>query len=787
MKTSISWIKRHCSTELSNEDLISHLTSVGLEVENFEHLASKYQGFKIGKILEAEQHPNAEKLKICKVDTGDNIEQIICGAENARSGITVVVATIGSIVPSSNIQIERRKIRGIESCGMICSAEELDIYDSSIGIMELPDTYQPGAPFSSTIYGNDTILDINITPNRGDCASAYGIARELVASGLAKIKNFQCDIQYDQPANIQMKNTIVGICGIVSMTNLTKKESHDELVSLYLQRIGCKAISNLVDAGNFVMHDIGTPIHIYDFDKIAGNIKFDFARQGEEFVDLLGKVHTLDSDIIVVRDDISVISVPGVIGSKRTTVTDDTKNILIESCYLDRSSISKTCQKLNIKTEASFRSERGTDPDLIERAIQSTIEIIFASYTGLVSQPIIIDNVKFQEHQILYPIDTFQSIMGYSVDKKIVMEILYNSNFHVSDHEEQLLIVAPKYRHDIRIKEDIVEEIARLNGYHNIPYNVNTKNASKKNQRHIDLLNVKKMLSSFGYSEMISMSFIDSNVQSLFGTLSDDMYVRNPISANMNYMRSSLLPGLLNIIGHNVHHNRMNNMSIFEVGSIFNGKEYEEQPEVICGVRYGIAQEKSNFESERGFDIFDIKADMSAILSEFFEYHDLDIDHVTIDLKYMHPYKSFCIRKNNQIWCLFGEIHPNILKYFDLHHRVHFFSINLDLVPLKSNQKISFDHQKMQPLQKDLSFFVPNDIKYGLLIHDIRSINKTIKEIKIVDIYSDIQNIAKEQSVTLSITIIPETTQSSDQINQMLLEISNYVQNKYHGKLRGKL
>ncbi len=591
MKFTIDWLKQHLETKYNDDKIIDKLTNIGLEVESFENQSSDQDEFVIAKIVNAEQHPNADRLSICDVDIGkEEIVKVVCGAPNAKKDLISVYAPPGAIIPKNQMKLFVSKIRGVTSCGMLCSESELKLSDESEGITELPSkkyNNQIGKKFFKN--NSPKVIDLSITPNRADCLGVRGVARDLAAAGAGKLKKFNANkIKFKGPQKIKVKISkeknqgcsAFGSCLIKGIKNTeSPKWLKDKILSL-----GQKPISAIVDVTNYIMFDLNRPLHVYDADKINGGIIVRNSKKGESFEALDNKKYTLQDNMCVISDKSGVLGLGGIIGGTRSGTELDTKNILLESAYFNPKFIRKTSKLINLDTDAKFRFERGIDPDSIEEGLVKAATLIQKICGGEISKLDVQKSETFKKIQIRFPISLFQSITGFKVAEKEIMKILTDLGFVIKKKNNDLNLTTPSWRPDILQPIDVVEEIVRIKGYDQIktelPEKVRKKPTLNKQQKLFHFL--KRSAASKGYYETVTWSFTDSKINQLFKEDKNEVEIVNPISSDLNVLRSSIFSNLIIYLKKNLDRG-FKDISFFEIGPIFHGKKPGQQKTVLAG------------------------------------------------------------------------------------------------------------------------------------------------------------------------------------------------------------
>jgi phenylalanyl-tRNA synthetase beta chain len=801
MKVTTSWLKDHINTKLNEKQIIDKLTNIGLEVESVENQSNELDNFLIAKILKTEKHPDADRLKVCNVDIGAKQSvKVVCGAQNAKEGLTTIYAPPGAVIPKNQMKLIVSKIRGVTSHGMLCSESELNLSNESDGIIELSSTkYKNKIGKNYFAKNTSKVIDISITPNRADCLGIRGIARDLAAAGSGNLINskkeklIQKDKQKIDIKIIKEKNqgcTIFGTCLITGVKNTeSPKWLKEKIISL-----GQKPISAIVDITNYVMFDLNRPLHAYDADKINKSIVIRNSKKGEIFKALDNKDYTLESDMCVISDNSGVLGLGGIIGGTRSGTELETKNILIEAAYFNPKSIRKTSKILNIDTDAKFRFERGIDPLSIEQGLQRAAELIKKICGGKVSKFDIqkIENVK--NKTVKFDTSSFEKITGFDIDQKKMIQILKDLGFEIKKNKKFLILKVPTWRPDIEQEIDIIEELVRIYGYDQIKILLPEKNRKKstlnKDQRLFHFF--QRSVASKGFLETITWSFTDSKINQFFLENSKEINIVNPISSDLNVLRSSIFSNLIIYLSKNLDRG-FKDISFFEIGPVFSGSQPGQQETVVCGLRAGKISRLNWLEKERPVDVFDVKKDVIMSLVEAgFNQNKLFIDNKTPS--YYHPGKSgriFLNKDKEKVVAFFGEIHPNILKKIDIKtESLAGFEIFLDnLKKTKkslNDQKTQYKYSDYQKSERDFAFVLNKNFQVQELIRIISNIDQDlIKLVKVFDVYEGDNIPEGKKSIALNVTIqsFEKTLNDEDleRINQLIIST---VEEKTGAKIR---
>ncbi len=799
MIITLPWLKEHLKTKANQNEIIDKLTSIGLEVEGIKLNSGELKEFKIAKILKAKKHPNADKLKVCDISIGGKeILKVVCGAKNARDGLVTIYAPPGAIIPKNKYQLKVVKIRGIESQGMLCSESELNISDSSEGIIELKDKEKEiGKSFFQD--KSEKAIDISVTPNRPDCLGIRGIARDLSSAGVGKLiplKKKKIKQSEKNLIKVSIKKdpsqgcTIFGSCYI---KNIDNKESPEWLKNK-INALGLKPISAVVDITNYVMFDLNRPLHAYDADKIDKEIIVRDSKEGEEFEALDNKKYKLKKGMCVITDRSDVLGLGGIIGGTKTSTEFKTKNILLESAYFIPSSIRKTARNLNINTDAKYRFERGIDPDSVKEGLEIATELITRICGGHASKLSISGKSNLKKKRIKFHISKFKKLIGIPIAINEAQKILLSLGFNCKKEKEVLNVEIPSWRPDIKLDVDLIEELIRIKGFNNI------KLIEPERKREKDTLNFKqklfhlsqRSLASKGFLETVTWSFTDSKIDKQFSKGEKEIKILNPISNDLDILRRSIFSNLAIYLKKNQDRG-YRDLSLFEIGPTFFGKNPGEQQIVIGALKSGKVGRKSWIEKDRDIDVFDIKRDAIQTLQELgIPGEQLFISDNTKQC--YHPGRSGSITLKSEKGphlAYFGEIHPAIVNKIDFKEpNIHGLEIFLKNIPEPSKKvrlsKKSFQASDYQKSERDFAFVIDRFFKVGLLEKIIRDIdNSLIQDVITFDIFEG-ENIPKDKkSVAINVTLqAVDKTLSENDLDQISKKIIQEVKEKTGATIR---
>ena len=788
MIITVPWLKEHLQTKANEAKIVDQLTNIGLEVESIKENLGELANFKVAKILKAEKHPNADKLKVCDVTLGNNkIIKVVCGAPNAREGLVTIYAPPGAVLPKTKLELKVAKIRGVESRGMLCSASELNLSNESDGIVELKNKEKEiGKSYFKT--NSEKIIDISITPNRADCLGVRGIARDLASSGLGsllKLKKKNLKQKLSQPLRVSISKEKDQGCvsfGSCYIKNITNKESPDWLKNK-IMALGLKPISAVVDITNYVMFDLNRPLHAYDVNKIDKEIIVRNSKEGEEFEALDNKKYKLKNNMCVIADKSSILGLGGIIGGTKTSTELNTKNILLESAYFLPSSIRKTARLLNINTDAKYRFERGIDPNSIQEGLEIAAELIVKICGGEASK-YSITGQKIQKKKVIeFNVENFLNLIGTSISTSEADKILSSLGFKCKKNKKNLKIEVPSWRPDILQEVDLIEELIRIKGFDKI------KLIEPEKKRLKETLNFKqklfhlsqRSLASKGYVEAVTWSFTDSNIDKQFSRGEKEIKIYNPISSDLDVLRRSIFSNLSIYLKKNQDRG-YEDLSFFEIGPVFFGKNPGEQQIIVGGIKSGQVNRKSWSEKVRNIDVFDIKSDAIRTLIE------LGVDEKNIFVSDLtktsyHPGRSGSITLKSEKGphlAYFGELHPAIIKKLDFKDKNIFgFEIYLNNLPQPNKKarhaKSNYNVSDFQKSERDFAFVIDKSFKIGLLERLIKSIDESIiKKVSTFDVYVG-ENIPKDKK-SVAINVILQALDKTlnekdlDQVSQKIIE-----------------
>ena len=746
MKFTLSWLKEHLDTTASIDEITYALTDLGLEVESVEDRGAKLADFTLGYVKSAEKHPDADRLQICQVETDEGVQQIICGAPNARQGITVVVAKPGVYVPGIDTTIGVGKIRGVESFGMMASERELELSEEHDGIIELP-SGAVGDRFTDWLAENDPakvdpVIEIAITPNRPDALGVRGIARDLAARGLGTLK--QRDIpavegQFPCPITVTIDADTLAQCPVFygRVIRGVKNGPSPEWLQDKLRAIGLRPISFLVDVTNFFTYDRNRPLHVFDADKVAGNmLRVHRAEGGETLVGLDDKEYTFSEGMTLISDAEKVESIAGVMGGAETGCSMETENVFIEAAYFDPVRTAYTGRALKINSDARYRFERGIDPEWTPYAIEHATQMILDIAGGEASEVVVAGRVP--DFSRAYKLDAarVQSLVGMTISESEQRKTLTSLGFRLEGDMAQV----PSWRPDVQGEADLVEEVARIASLTKLqgrPLPRLTPGVPKPvlsaMQRREAI--ARRTCAALGYNECVSYSFIDQASAALFGGGTDDTRLENPISADMSHMRPSLLPALLQAAARNQARG-FADMALFEVGPVFTGGEPGEQHLQVSGVLVGRTGPKDVHGASRNVDLFDVKADIEAILASIGAPAKVQINRNGDEWWHPGRHGQICLGPK-KVLAVFGEIHPRVLNALDVKGPAMGFTLwpaNVPLPRKAGSTRPALSVSALQAVERDFAFVVDAGVDALMLVNAAMGADKTlIDDVRVFD------------------------------------------------------
>lgn len=792
MKFTQSWLKRFLDYNATAAKVCEALTEIGIEMEKLVDRTQELSPFITAEILEIRKHPDADKLNLCTVNYGSGIDEIVCGAANIKKGLKVVLAPLGTKMPNSNIIIEKRKIRGIESVGMLCSTSELGISGDSEGILELPEDTKVGEKLLSVLPElADPLIEVEVTPNRSDCLGVYGIARDLAAYGMGSLKDLAYkDVKSSNSNKIKAIIEAEEKCSLFVTRYFSdiKNGQSDKSINSLLMAIGEAPISAVVDITNYMNYSFGRPMHAYDADKIKGVLRITELQSTEKFFGLDGKEYNLQPGDLVIKDDEKVCCIAGILGGENTKCDENTKNILLEAAVFDSVTITKMSRRLGIETRSKYVLERGVDHDFTLNAVAIASEMILSSCGGFASDCSFVGKERSTPKKICFNLDVVKKIAGLTLSEEACISILEKLGFQIEKESQGILqVTVPSWRHDISIKEDFVEEIARMYGFHNIVEKSLPKNSSictnTVDSKNKLITHISSLLCFSGYDELITWSFMHSEDAKSFGAYDENLLIDNPISEELNILRSSILLNMLITIQKN-NARSLDNLSFFEIGPVYNSKLEGRQTNVVSGVLSGQSITRSIYKNDRNFDFFDAKRAVLDVLM-IFGIQEEEVSFSSGAQAWYHPGKSAVVKLDGKSVAYLGEIHPAILKKMKISKPTFGFEIFIDSLPVKNTDMQKFHISEYQPVHRDFAFVVDSNVSAESILKGIKSIDAIIKDVSIFDVYEGEKVGEGKKSIATNVIMQSNSaTLNENDIISVSERIISYVKKKLGGTIR---
>src|SRR5215218_4857176 len=803
MKFTLSWLKEHLDTDASLDDIVQKLTMIGLEVESVEDKGKLLAPYVIAKVVDAKQHPNADRLRVCMVDTGDGEPiQVVCGAPNARTGMTGVFVPPGAFVPGKGITLQIGTIRGVESRGMLVSEAELEISDDHDGIIELPDDAPLGASFAKYKGLNDAVIDINLTPNRPDCTGVNGVARDLAAADIGTFKErTPKPVKGEFPCPVSVKldfGQTHPLCPAFALRLVrgVKNGPSPEWLQKRLKAIGLRPINALVDITNFITYDRGRPLHVFDAKKVKGNLVVRRARDGETLLALDGRSYNLDPAICVIADEHGVESLAGIMGGEASGCDETTTDVLIESALWNEINIAQTGRKLGINSDARYRFERGVDPAFMVPGLELATKLVMEMCGGTPSENVVVGKTFGDDRVIDFPVTEVKRLSGIEVPIPEMKRILTHLGFMMAGPGPVVKVAVPSWRTDVHGKADIVEEVVRIHGVDKVPMTPfeRGEDARKSVLTPLQLRTrrARRALASRGIIEAVTWSFITKSAAKLFGGGQRELEVANPIASDLSDMRPTLLAGLIAAAQANADRG-LGDVALFEVGQVFRGDRPQDQLVSASGARRGFASSQGlgrHWSGSAQADLFDAKADALAVLAAAgAPMQALQI--VAGGPSWLHPGRSGTIQIGPQnVLGYFGEMHPRALEALGAGGPLMVFEVILDRIPEAKKKptraKPVIELSAFQPVSRDFAFIVDRTVKSGEIVRAAQGVDKKlITAVNVFDVYEGKGIDEGKKSIAIAVTIQPrEKTLTDQEIEAVAAKIVAEVTKKTGGTLR---
>ena len=791
MKIAESWLREWVDPDLNTEDLAHQLTMLGLEVDEVTVEGDGIGDVVIAEVIECGKHPDADKLSVCKVsDGGSELIDIVCGAPNARVGLKTPLAKPGVKLPNG-MKLRKAKIRGVVSNGMLCSAVELGLGDESDGIMELPADAPVGSPLAEFLHLPDAVIDVDLTPNRGDCFSMLGVARDVAAltgdeMQKPEFESPKAAIDDTYPVELVEPAGCPRFAGRVVRGVDLKARSPIWLVER-LRRAGLREIHPVVDVTNYVMLELGQPLHAYDLTRLNGPIRPRLAKRGEKLVLLDEKEVECNEDTMVITDDSGVIGLAGIMGGLSTAVSDETHDVFFEGAFWPPAFMAGRARSYGMHTDASLRFERGVDPDgqgrAVDRAVQLLLEI-----SGGEAGPLVVNTAEEylpKREPIRLRRSRLAHLLGATIDDDEVADILGRLELQVEQVDDGWDVVPPSHRFDISLEVDLIEEVARIHGYDSIPETTAIAETplAKVTETLIDSEKASATLVARDYYEAVSYAFVDAEVNKLLTGIEAKIELANPISSEMSVMRTSLWPGLVTAAAANTAR-QQDRVRLFEIGKSFHGS-IEDREEVIriAGIATGHAQPEQWGSKTQSVDFFDIKSDVEALLA--LAGDDVNVAFEAAEHPALQPGQTAHILRDGSVIGVLGKLHPRVAKAFDIKRAVYVFELDA-LAALRSSAPRATSISKFPAIRRDIAVIVDTQVSADDLVRVARdAAPELVKSVRIFDIYTGAGIEAGRKSVALGL-ILQETsrTLTDEDADQAMAAAIKKLQDKFAAELR---
>ena len=791
MKISEQWLREWVDPDITSDELVAQLTNAGLEVDSVEPVAPAFNGVVVGRVLEVMQHPNADRLKIAKVNIGQETTlEIVCGAPNIRSGMCAPTAVIGAVLPGIG-KIEASELRGIVSQGMLCSARELGLGDDADGLLVLPDASTPGSDFRSFLGLDDKVIDVDLTPNRGDCLGIAGIAREVGVLNRCPVTTVAIEpvapesgdtfaVTLSAPADCPryVGRVIRGVDARAS-TPLWMREK--------LRRAGLRSLGPLVDITNYVMLELGQPMHAFDLGKLSGGIDVRRARAGENLELLNGQQVKLEPDVLLITDATGPVALAGIMGGESSAVDDNTRDVFLESAFFSPLAISGRARRYGLHTDASHRFERGVDPDLQARAVERYTRLLLdiaGGQPGPIIDTAIHQYIPIPSSIVLRP-SRIKLLLGMGIAANDVVDILTRLGMDVFEEDDHWRVTPPGFRFDITMEADLIEELGRIYGYDRLPTSRphSPLAITPQPESRVSIARMRETLVQRGFQEVITYSFVDPGVQRLFDPERPAVPLTNPISADLAVMRTSLWPGLVKALQYNQKRQQAR-VRLFECGLNFIGTLDDlDQEGSLGGIVCGSALPEQWSVAQRNVDFFDLKGDVEALLdltgqAEAFNF--ISAKHPAL-----HPGQTARIERDGERIGWIGALHPAMQRALDLEQSAFVFELRIGSIRL-ARQPLFTDLSKFPISRRDLAIIVAEDISAQAVQDCIRAqASECLREIRLFDVYRGESVGQNQKSLAFGLILQDFSRNLRDQeVDNIISEIVSGLNQQFGARLR---
>ena len=799
MKITLSWLRDHLDTDADLATITARLTMLGHEVDGIDDPAARLAPFVVGYVVSAVQHPNADRLRVCVVDTGSDRVQVVCGAPNARTGMKGVFARAGTVIPRTATLLKAGQIRGEASNGMLCSAYEMGLSDDHDGIIDLPADAPVGQPFAPVMGLDDPVLEIKITPNRADCLGIRGLARDLAAAGVGRLKPrppVTVPAAFASPIGVrfELPGDLATACPLYAGRYIrgVRNGPSPAWLQKRLLAVGLRPISTLVDITNFFTLDTARPLHVFDADAVAGDIVVRMCGPGESLHALNGKIYELDGEMTAIADGDGVVGLGGVIGGDSTGCTADTVNVYVESALFDPIRTAATGRRLGLQTDARYRFERGVDPASAVAGIEAATRMILDLCGGEASEVVVTGTEPAHARTIVLRDSRVATLGGLPVPPEESRRILETLGARVHRTQDAMEVEVPSWRLDIEGEADLVEEVLRVHGYDAIPVvplpreHAVTRPALTPAQRRVG--HARRALAGRGLVEAVTFSFMPGSEAGLFGGGDAALRLVNPISADLDVMRPSVLPNLIAAAGRNADRGYPD-AGLFEIGPQYADDTPEGQALVAAGIRSGVAVGRHWTGPARAVDAYDAKADALAALAALAAPVD-NLQTSTDAPAWYHPGRSGVLRLGPVAVARFGELHPAVLQAMSVKGPVVAFEVMLDAVPLPRSKgghaRPALSLSPFQPVTRDFAFLVDEAVAAEAIQRAVRAAErKLLAGVRVFDVYRGQGVPEGRKSVAIEVVLQPATaTLTEDEIEAIAARIVAQVGKATGGTLR---
>ncbi|MBL8538291.1 MAG: phenylalanine--tRNA ligase subunit beta [Hyphomonadaceae bacterium] len=796
MKFTLSWLKEHLQTDASIDAIVERMTMTGLEVEGVENAGEKLKAFSVARIIAAAKHPNADKLQVCQVETALGQLEIVCGAPNARAGLVTAFAPIGTFIPGSGITLEAKPVRGIVSNGMLCSGAELELDTDADGILELDPELKVGMPLAEALNLNDPVVDIEVTPNRPDWLGVHGIARDLAAAGLGKVATKQIIPAPGRfPCPIKVSTEHAEACPMFAgrLIRGVKNGPSPAWLQQRLRAVGLRPRNILVDITNYVSLDRARPMHVYDAAKLKGGLRARLGREGESFKALDGNVYSITPEMCVIGDESGAIGLGGVMGGESTGCSDATTDVFVESAYFDPTRTHATGRVTGIVSDAQYRFARGVDSGFVVPGLELATRMILDLCGGEASEIVVAGEPPPAPAPVTFDPDRVRALAGIDVKPTRVRAILKDLGFETSaegQSSKRLVVQPPTWRRDIEGPADLVEEIARIEGYDKMPETAPPRAAGFRappaSVGESRLRLARRACASLGYNEAVTWSFCPRAYAQAFGGGAERLLLANPISSDLDCMRPSALPNLLVAAQKNADRG-FDDARLFEAGPIYRDDSDAGQERTVAAVWR--ARPPRHWRAAHQPDIFDVKRDVLMVL----EAIGAPVGSLQTSVEvpaHWRPGKAGALRLGTKTMAVLGEIHPRALKALDVEAPALAFEIFIDALPApraKARTKPPLEKLELQPLTRDFAFVVDDGVAAADLVRAAFGADKAlIADVSLFDVYRGERMAAGKKSLAIEVTLQPrEKTLTDSDIEAVSARIVSAVMKATSGVLRG--